>query len=84
MEIHSGKAGTYFQCRSCQVVEKAEDKKKKISKREERKLLNKYNDDGAFGSSLGDALKQALQDKKIINVEVRYHGIALFGIIWIK
>ncbi|WP_228307740.1 DNA topoisomerase III [Priestia sp. J2] len=64
MEIHSGKAGTYFQCRSCQVVEKAEDKKKKISKREERKLLNKYNDDGAFGSSLGDALKQALQDKK--------------------
>lgn len=64
MEIHSGKAGTYFQCRSCQVVEKTEDKKKKISKREERKLLNKYNDDGAFGSSLGDALKQALQDKK--------------------
>ncbi|MED3878258.1 DNA topoisomerase III [Priestia megaterium] len=64
MEIHSGKAGTYFQCRSCQVVEKAEDKKKKISKREERKLLNKYNDDGAFGSSLGDALKQALQGKK--------------------
>jgi DNA topoisomerase-3 len=45
-------------------VEKAEDKKKKISKREERKLLNKYNDDAAFGSSLGDALKQALQDKK--------------------
>ena len=64
MEIHSGKAGAYFQCRPCQVVEKAEDKKKKVSKREERQLLKKYNDDNAFGSSLGDALKQALQEKK--------------------
>ncbi|WP_110114763.1 DNA topoisomerase III [Bacillus sp. CGMCC 1.16541] len=64
MEIHTGKAGTYFQCRPCQVVEKAEDKKKKVTKREEKQLLKKYSDDGAFGSSLGDALKQALQGKK--------------------
>ncbi|MBM7703669.1 DNA topoisomerase III [Metabacillus iocasae] len=64
MEIHEGKAGTYFQCRLCQVVEKAEDKKKKVSKREEKQLLKKYSDDNAFGSSLGDALKQALQGKK--------------------
>ncbi|TYR80717.1 DNA topoisomerase III [Priestia megaterium] len=64
MEIHNGKAGTYFQCRTCQVVEKAEDKKKKMTKKEERKLLNKYSDDSGFGSSFGDALKQALQDKK--------------------
>ncbi|AQX54996.1 DNA topoisomerase III [Priestia flexa] len=53
MEIHDGKAGKYFQCRQCQVVEKAEDKKKKMTKREERKLLNKYSDDSDFGSSLG-------------------------------
>lgn len=64
MEIHEGKAGKYFQCRQCQVVEKAEDKKKKMTKREERKLLNKYSDDGDFGSSLGDALKQALKKKE--------------------
>ncbi|WP_315906250.1 DNA topoisomerase III [Priestia koreensis] len=64
MEIHNGKAGTYFQCRMCQVVEKAEDKKKKVTKREERQLMKKYSDDSAFGSSLGDALKQALQNKK--------------------
>ncbi|KAB2493368.1 DNA topoisomerase III [Priestia endophytica] len=63
MEIHNGKAGTYFQCRRCQITEKAEDKKKKVSKREERNLLKKYSDDGSFGSSLGDALKQALQKK---------------------
>ncbi|QCS53267.1 DNA topoisomerase III [Priestia flexa] len=64
MEIHDGKAGKYFQCRQCQVVEKAEDKKKKMTKREERKLLNKYSDDSDFGSSLGDALKQALKKKE--------------------
>lgn len=64
MEIHDGKTGKYFQCRQCQVVEKAEDKKKKMTKREERKLLNKYSDDSDFGSSLGDALKQALKKKE--------------------
>ncbi|MBY6085768.1 DNA topoisomerase III [Priestia flexa] len=64
MEIHDGKEGKYFQCRQCQVVEKAEDKKKKMTKREERKLLNKYSDDSDFGSSLGDALKQALKKKE--------------------
>ncbi|MEC0668092.1 DNA topoisomerase III [Priestia flexa] len=64
MGIHDGKAGKYFQCRQCQVVEKAEDKKKKMTKREERKLLNKYSDDSDFGSSLGDALKQALKKKE--------------------
>lgn len=64
MEIHSGKAGTYFQCRFCQIVEKAEDKKKKISKHEEKKLLKKYSDNDSFGASLGDALMQALKQKK--------------------
>lgn len=65
MEIHEGKAGAYFQCRPCNLVEKAEAKKKAVTKHEERKLVQKYsakNDD--FGTSLGDLLKAALEDKK--------------------
>ncbi|MCM3665301.1 DNA topoisomerase 3 [Mesobacillus subterraneus] len=65
MEIHNGKAGAYFQCRRCNVVEKAEDKKKGVSKREERKLKEKYSPaESNFGTSLGDLLKAALEDKE--------------------
>ncbi|MFH7817795.1 DNA topoisomerase III [Neobacillus thermocopriae] len=64
MEMHEGKAGLYFQCRPCNIVEKAEERKKTINKREERKLLQKYSQKDDFGTSLGDLLKQALQDKK--------------------
>ncbi len=60
MEIHNGVAGTYFQCRSCNVVEKAADRKKTVSKREERKLVQKYTKDEGFGNSLGDLLKAAM------------------------
>lgn len=64
MEMHNGKAGVYFQCRPCNVVEKATDKKKKVNKREERKLVQKYTQkDDSFGTSLGDLLKQALEKK---------------------
>ena len=65
MEIHNGKAGAYFQCRRCNVVEKAEDKKKKgVTKREERKLKEKYAPaQENFGTSLGDLLKAAMEDK---------------------
>jgi len=64
MEIHNGKAGMYFQCRSCNLVEKAENRKKKVTKREERQLLKKYTNDEGFGNSMADALKAALKDKK--------------------
>ncbi|UQD51183.1 DNA topoisomerase III [Bacillus methanolicus] len=65
MEIHEGKAGVYFQCRPCNVVEKAEEKKKAVTKREERQLIQKYSQKNeAFGISLGDLLKQALEDKE--------------------
>ncbi|MBM4764448.1 DNA topoisomerase III [Bacillus sp. B15-48] len=65
MEIHNGKAGTYFQCRRCNIVEKAEEKKKKVSKHEERKLKQQYSADNSnFGTSLGDLLKAALDDKE--------------------
>ncbi|GLB59955.1 DNA topoisomerase III [Cytobacillus sp. NCCP-133] len=63
MEIHQGKAGTYFQCRPCNVVEKAQDKKKAVNKREERKLVQKYTQkEETFGTSLGDLLKAAMKD----------------------
>ncbi|USK50880.1 DNA topoisomerase III [Bacillus sp. CMF12] len=64
MEIHQGKAGAYFQCRPCNVVEKAQDKKKAVNKREERKLVQKYTQkEDSFGTSLGDLLKAAMDDK---------------------
>jgi len=63
MEMHEGKAGLYFQCRKCNVVEKAEERKKAVNKREERKLVQKYSQNDDFGTSLGDLLKAAL-DKK--------------------
>lgn len=64
MEIHRGKAGVYFQCRSCGIVEKAERSKKHADKREARKIMAKINNDGdAFGNSLADALKSALKNK---------------------
>ncbi|MCS0655669.1 DNA topoisomerase III [Cytobacillus firmus] len=64
MEIHQGKAGAYFQCRPCNVVEKAQDKKKAVNKREERKLVQKYTQkEESFGTSLGDLLKAAIEDK---------------------
>lgn len=62
MELHNGKAGVYFQCRPCNVVEKAEEKKKAVTKREERKLVQKYTKNESFGTSLGDLLKAALED----------------------
>ncbi|WP_144462599.1 DNA topoisomerase III [Siminovitchia fortis] len=64
MEIHKGKAGMYFQCRKCNLVEKAENRKKTVTKREERQLLKKYSNDEGFGNSMADALKAALKDKK--------------------
>ncbi|MFD1707304.1 DNA topoisomerase 3 [Siminovitchia sediminis] len=63
MEIHHGKAGMYFQCRTCNLVEKAENRKKAVSKKEERQLMKKYSIDENFGNSLADALKAALKEK---------------------
>jgi DNA topoisomerase-3 len=66
MEIRSGKAGKFFQCKPCNVIEMLDQKKSKMDKRESRKLLNKYSGNEQLGSSLGDALKAALEnsDKK--------------------
>ncbi|CEG25639.1 DNA topoisomerase III [Bacillus sp. B-jedd] len=61
MEFHTGKAGAYFQCRRCNVVEKAEERKKAVNKREEKQLVQKYSQKEDFGTSLGDLLKKALE-----------------------
>lgn len=63
MEFHKGKAGAYFQCRKCNVVEKADKKKKAVTKREERQLLKKYSKEDSFSNPLADALKAAMEDK---------------------
>lgn len=63
MEIHEGKAGVYFQCRPCNVVEKAEEKRQ-ASSHKDRHLLRKYSPKNeSFGTNLGDLLKQALTNK---------------------
>ncbi|WP_339174173.1 DNA topoisomerase 3 [Anoxybacillus sp. FSL W8-1294] len=65
MEIHEGKAGVYFQCRPCNVIEKAEEQKKAKLGQKERALLKKYSaENDSFSTSLGDLLKQALDKKK--------------------
>ncbi|WP_027409388.1 DNA topoisomerase III [Anoxybacteroides tepidamans] len=65
MEIHEGKAGVYFQCRRCNIVEKAEEKKSTATSRHDRALLKKYSaENDAFGTSLGELLKQALDKKE--------------------
>ncbi|MEK4174985.1 DNA topoisomerase III [Aeribacillus sp. FSL K6-1305] len=65
MEIHNGKAGVYFQCRRCNVVEKAEEKKTAVNNRKDRALIQKYSPKSdSFGTSLGDLLKQVLEEKQ--------------------
>ncbi|MFC4619455.1 DNA topoisomerase III [Camelliibacillus cellulosilyticus] len=66
MEMHEGKAGLYFQCKQCNIVEKADKGKKTISKREERQLLKKYRASSkeTFSNPLADALKSALSENK--------------------
>ncbi|OKO93538.1 DNA topoisomerase III [Geobacillus proteiniphilus] len=65
MEMHEGKAGLYFQCRPCNIVEKADETKRIAAKGSERALLKKYSPSNeSFGTSLGELLKQALNEKE--------------------
>ncbi|HET7657629.1 MAG TPA: DNA topoisomerase 3 [Bacillales bacterium] len=63
MEFHKGEAGVYFQCRPCNVVEKADKNKKAADKREKRQLMKKYAKQEPAGNSMADALKAALEKK---------------------
>ncbi|MDQ1909179.1 DNA topoisomerase III [Paenibacillus sp. GD4] len=67
MEIHTGKAGKYAQCRPCNVVEMLGEKSSgggKAAKRQQAQLARQFSDNVELTSSLGDALKAALQGKK--------------------
>lgn len=65
MEIHEGKNGAYFKCKFCMISEKVPDKKErkaKLNKHEERKLLKKYSQEKVEPeeSPLALALKAAM------------------------
>lgn len=64
MELRNGKAGKFAQCRPCNVVELLDGKNSgRVNKREQQKLVQKYSSDAPLTSSLGDALKAALEKK---------------------
>ena len=66
MELRTGKAGKYAHCRPCNVIDMLdqEGKSNKINKRAEKTLVQKYKQKETFSSSLGDALKAALEQDK--------------------
>ncbi len=66
MEIIDGQKGAYFRCKFDGTTEKMADKKersKKITKHEERRLMNKINQDEPQESPLAAALKAAMEKK---------------------
>lgn len=67
MVIIDGKNGSYFKCMTCGITEKMEGKKgknKKMSKHEERKLLQKINaEEEPAESPLAAALKAAMKEQ---------------------
>jgi len=65
MEIHTGKAGKYAQCKRCNVVEMLNNEGGgKAQKKNNKELIQKFSDNKQLGSSLGDALKEALNNQK--------------------
>lgn len=62
MEIHSGKAGKYVQCRSCNVVEKLDGQAGggRVKKQQQAQLIKQFSDNTSLNSGLADALRQAL------------------------
>lgn len=64
MEIHEGKKGKYFKCKYCNLSEKMGDNKnKKITKHETKRLLKKVNQEAQeeVESPLALALKAAME-----------------------
>ncbi len=65
MELHSGKAGKYAQCKPCNVVELLNDEGGgKAQKRNNQQLVKQFSDNTTLGSSLADALKEAMNNKE--------------------
>lgn len=67
MEIIDGKNGAFFKCKYCGISEKMLDKKerkKKMTKHEERRLVKKYSqEEEPAESALAQALKAAMKDQ---------------------
>ncbi|KAF1295601.1 DNA topoisomerase III [Enterococcus sp. JM4C] len=67
MEIIDGKNGSFFKCKFCSITEKVPDKKErkqKMTKHEERRLVKKYSQaEEPEESPLAQALKAALENK---------------------
>ncbi|GIP38075.1 DNA topoisomerase III [Paenibacillus sp. J31TS4] len=62
MELHTGKAGKYVQCRRCNIVETLSSEAR--SGKASRAMLKEYTDNKPIGNSLGDALRAALEKKE--------------------
>ncbi|MHC5269622.1 DNA topoisomerase 3 [Enterococcus sp. LJL98] len=67
MEIIDGKNGAFFKCKYCGISEKMLDnkeRKKKMTKHEERRLVKKYSqEEEPAESALAQALKAAMKEK---------------------
>ncbi|MFK4344193.1 MULTISPECIES: DNA topoisomerase III [unclassified Paenibacillus] len=64
MEMKEGKAGLYVRCLSCGITETLDKDKQRVNKREQQKLVRQYEKQEPLGSSLGDLLKAALEQKQ--------------------
>ncbi|MCI3922185.1 DNA topoisomerase III [Paenibacillus sp. TRM 82003] len=67
MELHTGKAGKYAQCRPCNVIEMLEDSSGgggRMHRRQQQKLVEQYSDNESLTNSLADKLKAALEKKE--------------------
>lgn len=68
MELREGKAGKFAHCRACNVIEMLDGDHPKgggrSHRRQDQSLIRKYSDNVSLSSSLGDALRAALQQKE--------------------
>ncbi|ASR49048.1 DNA topoisomerase III [Paenibacillus kribbensis] len=64
MEMKEGKAGLYVRCLPCGITETLDKDKQRVNKREQQKLVRQYEKQESFGSSLGDLLKAAMDQKQ--------------------
>ncbi|MGG1615683.1 DNA topoisomerase III [Paenibacillus sp. NRS-1782] len=64
MEMKEGKAGLYVRCLPCGITETLDKDKQRVNKREQQKLVRQYEKQEPLGSSLGDLLKAALEQKQ--------------------
>ena len=64
MEMKEGKVGLYVRCLPCGITETLDNDKQRVNKREQQKLVRQFEKQESFGSSLGDLLKAAMEQKQ--------------------